>query len=146
MQTLLGFTALLSSSYPPLSIHFLQPPPAASELKGLKSSVGVTECRGESEELAHPGGQNNTVHIKQHKETFETRSRFLLFGSVSGFRVWLWTIWLLRPDWLLLSAHPQSSAGSGCLSPASAGGWRSAHSPPLRGTSEELREDDARRR
>lgn len=30
-----GFTALLSSSYPPLSIHFLQPPFAVSELKGL---------------------------------------------------------------------------------------------------------------
>lgn len=49
MQSLPGFTALLSSSYPPLSIHFLQPPLAVSELKGLKPSAGVTYCRGELE-------------------------------------------------------------------------------------------------
>lgn len=49
MQSLPGFTALLSSSYHPLSIHFLQPPLAVSELKGLKPSAGVTYCRGELE-------------------------------------------------------------------------------------------------
>lgn len=61
VQTLLGFTALLSSSYPPLSIHFLQPPLAASELKGLKCWCdtvqrgvrGTRSSRGSKQHGAH---------------------------------------------------------------------------------------------
>lgn len=48
-QSLPGFTALLSSSYPALSIYFPPSPRAVSELKRLKPSVGVTYCRGELE-------------------------------------------------------------------------------------------------
>lgn len=74
MQSLQGFTAFLSSSYPPLSIHFLQPSFAATELKDLKPSVGVTYCSRELVRLANSDCENNTPQRYEH--TFKMRSKF----------------------------------------------------------------------